>query len=247
MTDFSSAPMSAQRDAAANKLIVALDSPGASQALGIVDALKGEARIFKVGLELIYSDGLVLARAMADAGVKIFLDAKLLDIPNTVERATANISRLGMSFLTVHGTDRKTLDAAVRGRGGNSGTKLLAITVLTSLEQADLAGQGLSMGLDELVLKRAAMAKEAGFDGVIASPNEAAAIRAEIGSDFLIVTPGIRPVGSATGDQQRIATPADAIGAGADYLVVGRPITQAAEPQQAAAGIIAEIAGALPG
>jgi len=230
---------------AADKLIVALDTPDSRKALAIVEALSGEARLFKVGLELIYSDGLIFARALADAGMGLFLDAKLLDIPNTVERAAANIGKIGMSFLTVHGTDRKTLDAAVRGRSGNQ-MKLLAVTVLTSLEQADLADQGLSVSLPELVLKRARMAKEAGFDGVIASPQEAAAIRAELGADFLIVTPGIRPSGAATGDQQRIATPAAAIAAGADYLVVGRPITEAADPGQAAASIISEIENALP-
>jgi orotidine-5'-phosphate decarboxylase len=230
---------------ASGRLIVALDMQDSRKALSIVEALSGEARLFKVGHELIYSDGLIFARALADAGMGIFLDAKLLDIPNTVDRATANIAKLGMAFLTVHGTDRKTLDAAVRGRGAGK-MKLLAVTVLTSIEQSDLADQGLSVSLPELVLKRARMAKEAGFDGVIASPNEAAAIRAELGGGFLIVTPGIRPSGSATGDQQRVSTPGDAIAAGADYLVVGRPITEAADPKAAAASIIAEIEAALP-
>jgi orotidine-5'-phosphate decarboxylase len=237
--------LSERRLRAAGKLIVALDTQNSHEALAIVQALAGEARLFKVGLELIYSDGLIFARALSDAGMGLFLDAKLLDIPNTVERAAANIGKLGMSFLTVHGTDRKTLDAAVRGRGASQ-MKLLAVTVLTSLEQADLADQGLSMTLPELVLKRARMAKEAGFDGVIASPQEASAIRAELGADFLIVTPGIRPSGAATSDQQRIATPGDAIAAGADFLVVGRPITEAADPKQAAASIISEIENALP-
>lgn len=240
-----SANISEKRLRAAGKLMVALDTQDSRKALAIIEALKGEARLFKVGLELIYSDGLIFARALADAGMGLFLDAKLLDIPNTVERAVANISKLGVSFLTIHGTDRKTLDAAIRGRGASQ-MKLLAVTVLTSLEQADLADQGLSVTLPELVLKRARMAKEAGFDGVIASPQEAAAIRGELGADFLIVTPGIRPSGAATGDQQRTATPADAIAAGADYLVVGRPITEAADPKQAAAAIISEIENALP-
>ena len=230
---------------AADKLIVALDTPDSRKALAIVEMLSGEARLFKVGLELVYSDGLIFARALADAGMGLFLDAKLLDIPNTVERATANVSNLGMSFLTVHGTDRKTLDAAVRGRGG-SRMKLLAVTVLTSFDEADLTAQGLSMSLPELVLARARMAKEAGFDGVIASPQEAAAIRADMGPDFQIVTPGIRPSGASAGDQQRVATPADAIAAGADYLVVGRPITEATDPKAAAASIISEIEAALP-
>ncbi len=234
-----------ERLAAAGRLIVALDMPSASQAFGVVEALQGEARIFKIGVELIYSDGLVLARALADAGFQIFLDAKLLDIPNTVEGAAASAARAGASFLTVHGVDSKTLGAAVRGRAG-SAMKLLAVTVLTSLEESDLAGQGLSISLPELVMKRAQLAQEAGFDGVVASPQEAAAIRSRFGNDFLIVTPGIRPAGAVSGDQQRTATPAGAIAAGADYLVVGRPITQAGNPRQAIAAIVDEIAAATP-
>lgn len=230
---------------ASGKLIVALDMPDSRKALAVVEMLSGDARLYKVGHELIYSDGLIFARALADAGMGIFLDAKLLDIPNTVERATANIDKLGMTFVTVHGTDRKTLDAAVRGRGAGK-MKLLAITVLTSIEQADLADQGLAISVPELVLKRARMAKDAGFDGVVASPREAAAIRAELGSDFLIVTPGIRPSGAQAGDQQRTATPGDAIAAGADYIVVGRPITEAVDPKAAVASIVAEIEAALP-
>jgi orotidine-5'-phosphate decarboxylase len=235
-----------KRGAAAHKLIVALDLPTAQKARGLVSVLHGEVGIFKLGLELIYADGLPFARTLVESGFQLFLDAKLLDIPNTVERATANAAGLGAAFLTVHGTDRKTLDAAMRGRGG-SATKLLAVTVLTSLDPADLAEQGVSAAPAELVLRRALLAKDAGFDGVIASPLDAKAIRAELGDDFLIVTPGIRPAGAASADQQRIATPAIAIAAGADYLVVGRPITEAADPAQAADAIISEIEAALPG
>lgn len=238
-------PDASSFDIAAAKLIVALDAPNSKDALVIVEALKGEAQILKIGLELLFADGLVLAHALAQAGLGVFVDAKLHDIPNTVERATANIDKLGASFLTVHGTDRKTLDAALRGRGADSKMKLLAVTVLTSTEQSDLAAQGLSIGIADLVLKRALIAKEAGFDGVIASPQEAATLRAELGPDFLIVTPGIRPAGAAAGDQQRIATPAEAIAAGADYLVIGRPITHAPDPGEAAARIIGEMESAL--
>jgi orotidine-5'-phosphate decarboxylase len=148
-----------------------------------------------------------------------------------------------VSFLTVHGQDRKTLDAAVRGRAGN-GTKLLAITVLTSTDLADLREQGIAASAEEIVLRRARLAADAGFDGVVASPREAAAIREALGGKLLIVTPGIRPAGTAAADQARIATPADALRAGADYLVVGRPITAAPDPLAAAQAIVEEIGGA---
>ncbi len=228
---------------AADRLIVALDFPRAAEARAAVDLLQGEAGVLKIGLELIYADGLPLASALAKAGHHVFLDAKLSDIPNTVERATASAARLGASFLTVHGTDAKTLDAAVRGRGG-SGAKLLAITVLTSLAAEDLRQQGITMTPAELALHRARLAHQAGFDGVVASAREAAAIRAELGSGFLIVTPGIRPAGAVRGDQARAVTPGEAIAAGADYLVVGRPVTTAADPQEAARRIVDEIRAA---
>ncbi len=225
---------------AADRLIVALDFPRAAEARAAADLLKGEAGVFKIGLELIYADGLPLIRALAEEGHRVFLDAKLSDIPNTVERATASAAALGASFLTVHGSDSKTLDAAVRGRGA-SRTKLLAITVLTSLDADDLAQQGISMKPAELVLRRARLAREAGFDGVVASAREAAAIRAELGEGFLVVTPGIRPAGAVQGDQARAVTPGEAVAAGADYLVVGRPITAAPDPREAARRIVGEI------
>ena len=174
----------------------------------------------------------------------MFVDAKLLDIEATVERATAAIARMGVAFLTVHALDNKTLAAAVRGRG-DSPLKLLGVTVLTNLAPADLIEQGCDHPLAELALHRAKLAKEAGFDGVIASGHEAAKIRNAAGPDFLIVTPGVRPQGAATQDQARAVTPASAIEAGADYLVVGRPITCAADPRAAAEAIVAEIDAAL--
>ncbi|NJM35513.1 MAG: orotidine-5'-phosphate decarboxylase [Rhodomicrobium sp.] len=225
-------------------MIVALDYPSGAEARKLVAALHAEVRIYKIGLELICADGLQLAGMLVESGSRVFLDAKFLDIPNTVERATANAAQLGASFLTVHGTDLKTLDAAMRGRG-TSETKLLAITVLTSLDAADLESQGIKLDLSELVLRRAAMAREAGFDGVVASAQEAEAIRREFGPDFLIVTPGIRPADATASDQSRVVTPSTAIAAGADYLVVGRPITAAADPYRAADRIIAEIETAL--
>jgi orotidine-5'-phosphate decarboxylase len=172
----------------------------------------------------------------------VFLDMKLLDIPNTVEMAVANIAGLGFDYLTVHGTDRKTLDAAVKGRG-NAGLKLLAVTVLTSLDQEDLREQGIDgRSPADLVVHRARLAKAAGFDGVIASGQEAAHVRAAVGPDFLIVTPGIRFAEGPEGDQARVMTPAKAIAAGASHLVVGRPITRAADPAAAAQAVIDEIA-----
>ncbi|MGI9387075.1 MAG: orotidine-5'-phosphate decarboxylase, partial [Methyloligellaceae bacterium] len=203
------------------------------------------AGVWKIGLELLFAGGADLARELAQNGQKVFVDAKLLDIPNTVERATANIAAMGAAFLTVHGHDIKTMKAAMRGRGGHD-LKLLSVTVLTSLDTDDLEQQGSHMGPAELVLHRAKLRQEAGFDGVIASGQEAAQIRKATGSDFLIVTPGIRPSGSEIGDQARVMTPAKAIAAGADYLVVGRPITEAEDPAAAAAAIVAEIETARP-
>jgi orotidine-5'-phosphate decarboxylase len=225
---------------ASRRLIVALDFPSAEKAARLASQLQGHVGVFKIGLELVYADGLRLMRRLAEEGEQIFLDAKLLDIPNTVERAAANATRLGAAFLTVHGTDRKTLDAAVRGRGG-AATKLLAITVLTSLDEADLKQQQIGISPAELVLHRARLARDAGFEGVVASAQEAAAIRAELGDSFLIVTPGIRPAGAEVADQARVVTPAEAIARGADYLVIGRPISAAPDPLAAARAIIAEM------
>jgi orotidine-5'-phosphate decarboxylase len=226
--------------ASSTRLIVALDFPDLAAARLLVGKLEGLPLIFKIGLELIYAGGLALARELIAEGWSVFLDAKLLDIPNTVERATASAANLGVSFLTVHGTDRKTLDAALRGRA-DAGTKLLAITALTSLDARDLREQGIAETPQELVLRRARLAADAGFDGVVASPMEAEAIRAALGKTLLIVTPGIRPVGAAVSDQARVATPTDALRAGADYIVVGRPITGADDPVAAVRSILAEM------
>ncbi len=226
---------------AAKRLIVALDFPTAQEAAHLAGQLRNHVGVFKIGLELVYADGLGLARQLAKGGHQIFLDAKLLDIPNTVERATANAAGLGAAFLTVHGTDRKTLDAAVRGRGSTA-TKLLAITVLTSLDEADLKQQNIGLSPAELVLSRARLARDAGFDGIVASAHEASLLRVELGDSLIIVTPGIRPAGAEAGDQSRVVTPAEAIRQGADYLVVGRPISAAPDPRGAAREIVAEIA-----
>ena len=229
-----------------DRLIVALDVPNVDEAKALIETLGDSVGVYKIGLELLFSGGFALAQELARRECPVFVDAKLLDIEATVERATAAIARMGIAFLTVHALDKKTLAAAVRGRG-DSPLKLLGVTVLTNLAAADLIEQGYDHPLTELVLHRAKLAKEAGFDGAIASGHEAAKIRSAAGPDFLIVTPGVRPRGADTQDQARAVTPRSAIEAGADYLVVGRPITGAADPRAAAEAIVAEIDAALAG
>jgi orotidine-5'-phosphate decarboxylase len=228
---------------AKDKLIVALDLPAYDAARDLVNRLGNTVTFYKIGLELLFSDGLTLARELKQEGKRVFLDLKFLDIGNTVERAVASAADLGVDFLTVHGHDSKTLKAAVRGRAG-SNLKLLAVTVLTNLDRSDLDEQGLSLTPGELVLSRAMLAKNAGIDGVIASGQEAAAIRAKTGPEFLIVTPGIRLPGSDAGDQTRITTPENALRAGADHLVVGRPINATQDPKAAAEAFLERIAAA---
>jgi orotidine-5'-phosphate decarboxylase len=225
---------------AKDRLIVALDMPTLEEAQRLVAKLGEAVTFYKVGLELLFAGGLELARALKAEGKHVFLDMKLLDIGNTVERAVANATELGVDLLTVHGHDLKTLRAAVAGRG-KSRLKLLAVTVLTNLTADDLEQQGSSMAPPDLVLMRAKLARESGFDGVIASGQEARRIREAIGPGFLIVTPGIRLTGSASDDQERITTPDHAIAAGADYIVVGRPITQADDPKTVAEAFIHHI------
>ena len=226
-----------------DKLIVALDFPSYDDARALVDRLGDTVSFYKVGLELLFSDGLAMAAVLKNEGKRVFLDMKFLDIGNTVEKAVASVAQLGFDFLTIHGTDTKTMKSAVKGRG-NAPLKLLAVTVLTSLDQTDINEQGIILSPRELVLKRALMAHDAGMDGVIASGQEAASIRAATGKDFLIVTPGIRLPGSDAGDQTRITTPEDALRAGANHLVVGRPITAAADPKRAAETVLSHIAKA---
>ncbi len=229
---------------AKSRLFVALDVPEVAVAEQLVARLDGTGVAYKIGLELLFGNGIALAQKLARSGKSVFLDMKLLDIPNTVEKAAANIAELGLGFLTVHGVDRKTLDAAVRGRG-NSHMKLLAVTVLTSLDSLDLVEQGINGTTpSKLVVRRALMAKAAGFDGVIASGLEAAEIRAATGPDFLIVTPGIRLKAGADKDQARVVTPSEAIRSGASHLVVGRPITGAADPAAVVRAITADIIAA---
>ena len=226
-----------------DRLIVALDAPDPAEAERLVAELGDSVRFYKIGMELAYGGGLGLAPKFAAAGKKVFVDLKLHDIPNTVERATAQIARLGAYFLTVHAYPQ-TMRAAAAGARGTR-LKLLAVTVLTSCDDADLAEAGYALGVRALVARRAAQAQAAGVDGLVASAAEAAMLRATIGDSLLLVTPGIRPAGASLGDQKRVATPAEAIGAGADYLVVGRPVTQSGDPRAAAQRIVAEIAAAL--
>lgn len=225
-----------------DRLIVALDTPAVAEARALVTTLGDSVNFYKIGLELVMNGGFDLARGLISDGKRVFLDMKLLDIPNTVEKATANAAALGATFLTIHGTDTKTLAAAVKGRA-KSPLKLLAVTVLTSLSLDDLAEQGIAKSPAEMVLHRAKLAQAAGFDGVIASGQEAAPLRRTVPKEFLIVTPGIRLAGGTAGDQERVTTPAKAIADGADYLVVGRPITQANDPKAAAEQVVKDMAG----
>jgi orotidine-5'-phosphate decarboxylase len=222
-----------------DRLIVALDVPDLASAEAMVSRLGDSVTFYKVGMELAYSDGLSFVRRLADAGKKVFLDLKLHDIPNTVEKATAQVADLGATFLTVHAFPQ-TMKAAVKGRGTGS-LKILAVTVMTSYDDADLVEAGYALGVRDLVERRARQAHAIGVDGLILSPEEVSAMRALLGPDITLITPGIRPSGSAAGDQKRIMTPANAIEAGADYLVIGRPVTQADDPKASAEAIIAEI------
>jgi len=231
-------PALAPRD----RLIVALDLPSVGEAETMVARLGDSVSFYKVGLQLIFAEGgLAFARRLS-ASRKVFLDVKLLDIDNTVAGAVQSIAGMGMTFLTVHAYP-KAMRAAVAARG-DSPLRLLAVTVLTSMDEADLAAAGYAGDVASLVARRAADARAAGMDGIVASPAEASAIRRLVGPDVAIVTPGVRPAGAAAGDQRRVATPEQAITAGADYLVVGRPITAAADPRRAAEAIVAEIAAA---
>ena len=229
-----------------DRLIVALDMPTLEDARRLVSSLDETVNFYKVGLELLFVGGLQFARDLKHMRKRVFLDMKLLDIGNTVERAVNNAAELGVNFLTVHGTDVKTMRAAVSGRADKP-MKLLAVTVLTNLTGEDLRQQGSSMTPAQLVLHRAKLAFETGFDGVIASGQEAEAIRSATSPEFLIVTPGIRLAGAAADDQSRIMTPDRAISAGADYLVVGRPITEASEPKAMAETFLRHIKEARHG
>lgn len=229
--------------AADPRLIVPLDLPTADEARAMVSVLGETVSFYKVGLELFAGgEGMALARDLKAAGNKVFLDWKLHDIGTTVQRAASVLAEAGCDFLTVHG-EPQVMASAVRGRGA-SGLKVLAVTVLTSLSDADLVEVGYHETARALVERRIHQAIAAGCDGVIASPHEAALARSLGGKDFLVVTPGVRPDWSAKNDQARAATPLDALKAGASHIVCGRPITAANDPAAAARRVVAEMAGA---
>jgi orotidine-5'-phosphate decarboxylase len=226
-----------------DRLIVALDLPGTAQAEALVKRLGDAVTFYKIGYQLGFAGGLSMVRGLNEAGKKVFVDLKLHDIGNTVKHGVESLSALGAAFLTVHAFPQ-TMQAAVEARG-KTGAKILAVTVLTSYDEADVQAAGYRLGLPELVAMRARQAKELGIDGIVCSPEEATSLRQLVGDQMCLVTPGIRPAGTASGDQKRIMTPSRAIAAGSDYLVVGRPIVEAADPRAAAESIQAEIAKAL--
>lgn len=230
---------------ARDRLIVALDVPDVDEASAMAVRLGENVGVYKIGLELAYSGGLALAERLVGEGKQVFLDLKLHDISRTVERATEQVARIGVHFLTIHAFPQ-TMQAAVAGASGSS-LALLGVTVLTSWADSDLVEAGYPMCVRDLVLTRAMQAKEIGLPGLVLSGDEVAAVRARVGPDMLLVTPGVRPLGTEHGDQKRVTTPAAAIAAGSDYLVVGRPIVKARDPRAAAQAIVEEIAGALGG
>lgn len=226
-----------------DRLIVALDVPTVAEARALVGRIGEAASFYKVGMELVYGGGLDLVRELVGQGKKVFLDLKLHDIPHTVEKAARQVSRLGATFLTVHAYPQ-TMQAALAGVAG-APTQILGVTVMTSMTDGDLAEAGYAQGVAATVARRADQARAIGIAGLILSPQELVAMRARVGRDLLLVTPGVRPAGAALGDQKRVATPKGAIGDGADALVVGRPVTDAPDPASAARAIVAEIAAAL--
>jgi orotidine-5'-phosphate decarboxylase len=224
---------------ARERLIVALDLPSVAAAEAMVTKLGEEVVFYKIGYQLAFAGGLPFAAGLIAAGKQVFLDLKLHDIGNTVTKGVQSVAQLGATFLTVHAYPQ-TMMAAVEGKRG-SALRILAVTVLTSYDDADLAAAGYDMSVGELAAARAQQARDTGIDGLVCSAEEAANLRDIVGPGMVLVTPGIRPAGIAAGDQKRIMTPAQAIEAGADYLVVGRPITEAADSRAAAQSIVGEI------
>jgi len=228
---------------ARDRLIFALDVPSAAEADRFLDHLQGHISFVKVGLELYTAAGPAMVQRIVERGMRVFLDLKFLDIEETVRRATARVASMGVDFLTVH-ANRKALTAAAQGRAGSS-LKLLAVTVLTNFDSNDLREMGIQRTVQDLVTARALLASEVGCDGVVASGEEAAAIRGKVGPRFAIVTPGVRPAGKGVDDHARATTPTQTIASGADYLVIGRPIRDAADPSATVAAILAEMQAAF--
>ena len=225
-----------------DRLIVALDLPGVRDAQAMVERLGDSVSFYKVGYQLAFASGLAFVDELIRGGKQVFLDMKLHDIENTVGKGVESVARTGVTFLTVHAYPQ-TMKAAVAARQGSK-LKILAVTVLTSYDDIDLAEAGYAGGVETLVARRAQQAQDIGIDGLVCSPEEASPLRLAVGNQMLFVTPGVRPAGAAHGDQKRVATPGQAIKAGADYLVVGRPITGAADPKASAQAIVDEISAA---
>jgi orotidine-5'-phosphate decarboxylase len=234
---------------ARQRLIVALDVPTASDAFTFVDRLEGQCGWFKVGLELFTAAGPAVVEPILRRGHRVFLDLKFHDIPNTVAGAVRSAAALGVHMMTVHAAGGPAMLAAARAAldGISDPPELLAVTVLTSMDSAQLSAIGIAAAPADQVDRLARMALAAGFRGFVGSPQEVSQLRALIGPDGILVIPGIRPAGAESGDQKRIATPAQALRQGASYLVVGRPITQAPDPANAAEAILKEMADALAG
>ena len=224
---------------ARERLIVALDLPTVAAAEAMVARLGDAVSFYKIGYQLAFAGGLPFAASLIKAGKQVFVDLKLHDIGNTVTKGVESVAQIGTTFLTVHAYPQ-TMKAAIEGKRGSK-LKILAVTVLTSYDDADLFGAGYKLGVGALVAQRAAQARDLGVDGLVCSAEEAANLRKVVSPGMALVTPGIRPAGADAGDQKRIMTPAKAILAGADYLVVGRPVVEAADPKSAAAAIVAEI------
>jgi orotidine-5'-phosphate decarboxylase len=224
---------------ARERLIVALDLPTVAAAEAMVSRLGASVSFYKIGYQLAFAGGLPFAAGLVAAGKQVFLDLKLHDIGNTVTKGVESVAQSGATFLTVHAYPQ-TMQAAMEGKRGSK-LRILAVTALTSYDDADLFRAGYKFGVSALVVQRAGQARELGVDGLVCSAEEAVKLRTIVGPGMALVTPGIRPTGSARDDQKRIMTPAKAIAAGADYLVVGRPIVEAGDPKAAADAIIAEI------
>lgn len=245
---------------ARERLIVALDFASGREAMELVDQLEGSCRWFKVGMELFYNpegrgrgswddgvSGRGMVEALRERGFEVFLDLKLHDIPNTVAGAVRSLEGMGASLLTVHAGGGSAMLAAARGAVKTDAMRLLAVTVLTSMDAEQLAGVGVRDGAEAQVLRLGRLAWEAGIDGMVCSAEEAGAMRRGLGERALLVVPGIRPAGAEAGDQRRVAGPGEALRRGASMLVVGRPITRASDPAAAARAILAEMDGALRG
>ncbi|WP_254170566.1 orotidine-5'-phosphate decarboxylase [Roseibium polysiphoniae] len=240
------APSPFKPQSASERLMLPVDVPTVEEARALIKATEGVVGVYKIGMELQFAGGLDLTRQLADEGHKIFLDVKLHDIDNTIFWAVRNVAKMGVRFMTIHAYP-KTMRAAAKALEEDNIDHLclLGVTVLTSMDDDDLHDAGYRGRVAELVGTRAEDARAAGMGGIVCSPHEAAAMRPILGKGMVMVTPGVRPAGSSADDQKRVMTPGDAIRAGSDYVVIGRPISRARDPRAAAEAIVAEIDAAL--